>query len=366
MKIRSKNLELAQIKGIPIRIHWSFILILGYVAYVNYQAGNSLNEIIWALIYVLTLFLCVTLHELGHALAALRYGVKTKSITLYPIGGVAALEKIPEKPGQELVVALAGPLVNVIIGGLLWLWVIFSPIEYRMEDIGIRINAHNLVLNLAVVNVILVLFNLLPAFPMDGGRVFRSLLALAMDRVKATRIAMIVGQAMAILFVFWGFRANPFLILIGIFIFFGAAQEYQMVKSSGFLSKKKVKDALMTRFSTLRPYHTLRDVMQLILSGSEKDFIVLNEEGHPIGIMTRDILIDYLASGGKDLTVEECYQKTTVHFGPEADLDEAFKIMQSEGLSIVPVMYNEQLIGVINTENILECMMMGEALKNAS
>lgn len=362
MKFSSKNVELLQVKGIPIRIHWSFVLILGYVAYVNYKSGSELNEILWALLYVLMLFICVTLHELGHALAALRYGVNTKSITLYPIGGVAALEKIPEKPGQELVVALAGPLVNVIIGGLLWLWVIFSPVEYRMEDIGITINAHNLVLNLAVVNVILVLFNLLPAFPMDGGRVFRSFLALAMDRVKATQIAMIVGQAMAVLFFIWGFRGNPFLILIGIFIFFGAAQEYQMVKNSGFLSKKRVADALMTRFTLLHPSSTLQEMMQLILSGQEKEFVVAGDDGIPVGIMTRDILIQYLASGGKYLTVGECYQKTTIHFSPEADLDEAFKIMQSEGLSIVPVMHNGQLIGVINTENILECMMMGEAL----
>ncbi|MCX7743536.1 MAG: site-2 protease family protein [Flavobacteriales bacterium] len=355
-------MELLKVKGIPIRIHWSFILILGYVAYVNYKAGSQFNEIVWAIIYVLTLFLCVTLHELGHALAALRYGVKTKSITLYPIGGVAALERIPEKPGQELVVALAGPLVNVIIGGILWLWVFFSPIEYRLEDIGIRINAHNLVLNLAAVNIILVIFNLLPAFPMDGGRVLRSLLALAMDRVKATQIAMYVGQAMAILFVFWGFQSNPFLILIGVFIFFGAAQEYQMVKSSGFLKKKLVADALMTRFTTLSLANTLEEVKNLILQGHEKEFIVIDLFGQPVGIMTRDILIQHLASGSKELTVAECYLKSSIHFSPDTDLDEAFKIMQSEGIPIVPVIENEQMIGVINTENILECIMLGEAM----
>lgn len=363
MKQSSNNLKLLHVKGIPIQIHWSFVLILGYVAYVNYKSGSNLQEILWALLYVLLLFLCVTLHELGHALAAMRYGVKTRSITLYPIGGVAALERIPEKPGQELVVAFAGPFVNVIIGGLLWLWVIFSPIEYSWEDIGIRINAHNLVLNLAMVNVILVLFNLLPAFPMDGGRVFRSLLALAMDRVKATRIAMFVGQFMAILFVIWGLRGNPFLILIGIFIFLGAAQEYQMVKNTGFLSNKRVVDALMTHFTLLHPSQTLHEVMQLILSGQEKEFVVAEDDGIPIGIMTRDILIQYLASSGKNLTVGECYQKSNVHFNPELSIEEAFKIMQSERLSIVPVMYDGKIIGVINTENILECMMIVEALQ---
>jgi len=362
MKLGSRNFKFAEVKGIPIYIHWSFILLLSYVAFVNYTFGSSFNEIIWALIYILAIFLCVTLHELGHALAALRYGIKTKSITLYPIGGVAQLEKIPEKPEHELVVALSGPLVNLVIACILWLWIVFSPINYYIEDIGIKINSNNLLLNLAAANVVLIFFNLLPAFPMDGGRVFRSILALTMDRIKATRIAMIIGQVMAIIFIFLGFKGNPFLIIIGIFIFFGAVQEYQMIKNSSILSNKKVKDAIMTRFTTLTTYNTLQDVIQLILSSSEKDFIVVNEEGYPVGILTRDILIENITSSKQNLSVGECYRKTNLYLSPETDLNEAFKIMQMEGLSIVPVMDKGHLIGIINNENILECMMLGEAM----
>lgn len=355
-------MELVKIKGIPIRIHWSFVLIMIYVAYTNYAAGRDIYGIFWALVYLLTLFLCVTLHELGHALAALRFGLKTKSITLYPIGGVAALEKIPEKPIQELIVALAGPLVNIVISLFLWLWIFFSPFEYHLEDIGIQITPQNILINLAAVNLILAFFNLLPAFPMDGGRVLRALLSIFMDRVQATKIAMFAGQAMSILFIFWGFHSNPFLILIGLFVFYGALQEYQLVKTTNFLKKKFVKDALITDFTVLYTYHTLEDVKNIILRGHEKEFIVVDTWGKFIGILTREILLEKIATVGLHLSVEDCYQKSQLAFTLYDDLNEAFHKMHAYGVSIAPIMENHSICGVITLENIMECMLFGEAL----
>ena len=362
MKLDSSNLELIEVRGIPIRVHWSFVLILGYVAYINYRAGNEFHEIIWSLIYVLAIFICVTLHELGHALAALKYGIQTKSITLYPIGGVAALEKIPEKPLEELWVALAGPLVNVIISSILWTWIYISPTVYSFEDIGIQINSHNLIINLAAVNIIMVIFNLLPAFPMDGGRVFRSLLSLAIGRMKATYIAMLMGQIISVVFVIWGFMGNPFLIFIGIFIFFGAAQEYQMVKYGGIMTNLSVKSALMTQFTLVKTSDTLADVMNLILKTHEKEFIVINSNGDPIGIMTRELLIQNLANHHKDLLVKDCYRPTNISFFLDTPLYEAFKIMQTNSIPIVPVIHHHRMVGVITIENIIEYLMMEEAI----
>ncbi len=366
MKIHSNSLEIIEIKKIPIRIHWSFILILGYVFYINFKAGNNSHQIIWSLIYVLSIFLCVTLHELGHALAAKQYGIHTKSITLYPIGGIASIEKIPEKPIQELIVALAGPIVNVIISAILWTWIIFSPIEYTLDDISIQIHTKNFLPNLATVNLTLAIFNLIPAFPMDGGRVFRSLLSLWIGRIQATYFAMLLGQILSLLFIFAGFIYNPFLIFIGIFIFFGAAQEYQAIKYGNLLGNLKVQDALITQFSLLLPYHTLLDVIQIILNTHEKEFIVINSEKQPIGIMTRDILIQSLANYPKQTPIQDLFQQNSIFFTPNTPLKEALHIIQTHSLAIVPVIYHGKIVGVITLENILETMMISEALKAQS
>lgn len=358
MKLTSSSLEIATVKGIPIRIHWSFLLILGYVAYINYAMSSDVQQVGWALLFILSLFLCVTLHELGHALAAMRYGIHTKSITLYPIGGVAMLERMPEKPHQELVVALAGPLVNVVIAAVLITGLALSPEVYRLDELAIAINSHNFLLNLAFVNVFLALFNLLPAFPMDGGRVLRAVLSALIPRVQATRIAMIVGQMMAILFVLWGFKANPFLIFIGLFIFFGAAQEYQMVRHSHFMVNLRVADAMMQHFTLLRPEHTLQDVVDIILNGQEKEFVVVDEWGVPRSTITRDLLVKALAQHDRQTPLSACNCSPVIIFKPDADLNEAFRKMQSEGVSIAPVMQEGRIVGVINAENIMEAILL--------
>lgn len=358
MKLTSSSLEIATVKGIPIRIHWSFLLILGYVAYINYAMSSNVEQVGWALLFILALFLCVTLHELGHALAALRYGINTRSITLYPIGGVAMLEHMPEKPHQELVVALAGPLVNVVIAAILITGLALSPEVYRLDELAIAVNSHNFLLNLAFVNVFLALFNLLPAFPMDGGRVLRAVLSALIPRVQATRIAMIVGQMMAILFVLWGFRANPFLIFIGLFIFFGAAQEYQMVRQSHFMVNLRVADAMMQRFTLLRPEHTLQDVVDIILNGQEKEFVVVDEWGMPRSTITRDLLVKALAQHDRQTPLSACTCAPVVLFHPDTDLNEAFRKMQSESVSIAPVMQDGRIVGVINAENIMEAILL--------
>ncbi|MGK0638674.1 site-2 protease family protein [Schleiferia thermophila] len=361
MKTTSSSVLLGHVQGIPIKIHWSFLLILGYVAFINVRAGADTPQVIWALVFVLAIFACVVLHELGHAHTALYYGIHTRSITLYPIGGIAALEKIPEKPIQELAVTLAGPLVNVVLGILFWLlasWL--TPQGIDLENASLTISPSTFLINLAAVNLLLAVFNLIPAFPMDGGRVLRSVLAMAIGRLKATQIAMIVGQILAVIFIFKGFMGNPFLILIGAFVFFGAAQEYNSVRYTSVLSLHQVRDALMTRFTLLSLDTTLAQVRELILSGAEKEFVVVDHTGRPVGIFTRDLLIAHLSNQPEDTTVGQCYKPSDLTLSPDQSMEEAYRLMHEHQIPIAPVLENNTITAVINTENIMEYLMLTE------
>ena len=232
------SLKIATVFGIEVRIHVTFLLFLAWI-WISYYQVAGLSGAIQGVLFILALFTCVLLHEFGHAFAAREFGIKTPDITLLPIGGVARLNRIPEKPWQELVVAIAGPLVNVVIAGVL-LFVIHGTTELlqidRLENPRIELLG-----KLASINVMLVIFNMIPAFPMDGGRVLRALLAMTMPYRRATQIAAWIGQGLAVLFAFVGFlsyqgitffgvRGSPFLIFIAFFIFVGAQQEVIMSK----------------------------------------------------------------------------------------------------------------------------------------
>ena len=221
-----RSITVARIFGVDVRIHTTFIVFHAWIA-VMHLARGGLSGAIKGVVFTTLIFACVLLHEFGHILAARRFGIPTSDVTLLPIGGVARLQRIPERPSEELVVAIAGPLVNVVIAGLL---ILMLGRQTRMEDIQyIASPGGELLAKLASVNVSLVLFNLIPAFPMDGGRVLRSLLVMAMPYGHATRIAARIGQMLAIVFGVFGLFGNPMLIFIALFIFVGAKQEAAMV-----------------------------------------------------------------------------------------------------------------------------------------
>ncbi len=211
-------------RNIGVYIHWTFLLLIAWVGGNSFFDGSSINETVEEIGFLLMVFLCVLLHEFGHALSAARYGIPTKDITLLPIGGLARLEKMPEKPWHELVVAVAGPAVNVAIILVLIVIMYFGK-GFPMGLDLLSIESNSFVVNLLLVNISLVVFNMIPAFPMDGGRVFRSLLAMKLSKMKATKIAVRIGQLIAVGFVILGWLYSPMLILIGIFIFFGAKAE---------------------------------------------------------------------------------------------------------------------------------------------
>ena len=222
------SLKVASIFGIEVRIHVTFLLYLAWI-WLNYYQVAGLSGAIQGTLLILALFACVLLHEFGHAFAARAFGIGTPDITLWPFGGVARLNRIPDKPWQELIVAIAGPLVNVVIAALLFLIHGTAGIQQAEHLESPRVD---LLAKLAWVNIILVLFNLIPAFPMDGGRVLRALLAMVMPYAQATQIAARLGQGLAILFAVFGFVYNPVLIFIAFVIFVGAQQELAMARAN--------------------------------------------------------------------------------------------------------------------------------------
>jgi Zn-dependent protease len=224
------SLKVASIFGIEVRIHLTFLIFLVWIWFSYYQIAGFAGAV-QGVLFILALFACVLLHEFGHAFAARGFGIETPDITLLPIGGVARLSRIPEKPWQELVVAIAGPLVNVVIAAAL-IFVIHGSASLEQLEY-LESPRTELLAKLASVNVMLILFNLIPAFPMDGGRVLRALLAMAMPYARATQIAAWIGQGLAVVFGIFGIFGNPFLIFIAFFIFVGAQQEAAMARSRG-------------------------------------------------------------------------------------------------------------------------------------
>jgi Zn-dependent protease len=217
--------KLARVAGIDVYVHVTFFMVIAWIALIHWNESQSVGAVIDGVGFILALFGCVVLHEFGHALTAARYGIRTRDITLLPIGGLARLERMPDVPLQELWVALAGPAVNGVIAIALFVWLQASGAWEAVEGVGVTTGAFGE--RVMVANVFLAGFNLLPAFPMDGGRALRAVLATRMDYTQATQLAAMVGQAMAIFFGFLGLQGNPFLIFIALFVWIGATQAFR-------------------------------------------------------------------------------------------------------------------------------------------
>lgn len=242
--------RLGRIAGIDVNIHATFALLIAWVLLTHWLTGQTLNAAIGGLAFVTAIFGCVLLHELGHALAARRFGIGTRDITLLPIGGVARLERVPEKPIQELWVALAGPAVNVVIAATLYAWLLLTHQLVPLSQLGVATGPF--VERLLIVNLILIVFNMIPAFPIDGGRCVRALLALRLEYAKATRIAAGLGQVITVGFVVLGLFSNPFLLLIGVFVWIGAAQEARYVTLTAAFRGIPLQRALMRDIPSAR------------------------------------------------------------------------------------------------------------------
>lgn len=353
--------------GIDVYIHATFLILIGWLLLVHFSSGSSAGETIRGLLFVFALFTCVVLHEYGHALTARRYGVQTRDITLLPIGGVARLERIPREPVQELLVALAGPAVNLAIALLLLAVQGILGIEYRGFEGGMLGTGSNPLGDLMHINLVLAIFNLLPAFPMDGGRVLRALLAMKISRVSATRVAAFLGQIMAVGFAILGLMGNPFLLFIALFVYMGAAQEYQTTRWESAVEGLVARDAMLTQFRTVVASDPLSRAVSLLLHGSQHDFPVLDDNFRVVGLLLRQDLISALSrEGGTSLPVSSAMRTQFESASPDEPLENVFQRMQDAQLPVLPVFNADgKLVGLITMENVAEVVMVKNALEKA-
>jgi Zn-dependent protease/CBS domain-containing protein len=351
-----RSLKLFSIRGIDVRLHFTFPLILIWAALQFGMIGGSLSSALFGVIAISLLFVLVTLHEFGHSFAAMYYGVPVKQIVLSPIGGVAQLQRIPDKPVQEFVISIAGPAVNFVIAVLMALFI--PLLDLGVTDFmtalsgraGLTITA--VFAYVFVYNIFLALFNLIPAFPLDGGRVFRALLAMKLDYGRATNIAATVGKALAVMMGLYGlFNGGIFMVFIAIFIFTAAGQEAKAVQQRVVLQGFTVHDVYSTTAYTLTPYHRLDQAVQLMMMSGQTSFPVVNN-GVLEGFITRRDLSTAMQSRGGHTWANIIMRRGIVPVLPQTPLEEAQKQMVIEGLDALPVVENDLYLGLLTQRNI--------------
>ncbi len=346
-------LRVATISGIPVQIHWSFSLLFFWVYYEGNKFGMEWNEILIFGSLVMALFFCVILHEFGHAFSARYYGVGTRDITLSPIGGVARLNQMPEKPIQEFVVALAGPSVNLVIAVLLFLglW-LFAPSPWPTFNgtmAEMFASPSNFLPILLWMNLIMAGFNLLPAFPMDGGRMLRSLLSMKTGRVKATRIASFVGRILAVgSLVCAVYIEDVILGLISVFVFVMAGQEYKMVKMEGVLDRQNIKELMRVDFSKFLYTDRVQQVVDTFVEGVEKNFLIFDDWGRQRGILKRSEILSAMQKKDFDSDIDKYTTLAAVHLNSSDSLKVAYGLMQNPDHLIIPVFEDGAIVGVLD------------------
>ncbi len=356
--------RLTRVAGIDLKVHATFLLLLLWVAHEHWQSGGGLPAVAAGIGFTLLLFACVALHELGHALAARRFGIPTRDITLLPVGGVARLEAIPRQPLQELAVAVAGPAVNVVIAAVLAALLAVTNAFQPVAELGIA--AGSLVERLLIVNLALVVFNLLPAFPMDGGRVLRALLAMVVSYPTATRVAAWGGYAMAALFAVVAVTGvgSPVLLLIALFVGQGAAAEARQVRLQAAVDHLPVGQVMLTSFRLLQAQEPLRVAVDAVLAGSQLDLPVLAGDD-VAGVLTRQDLLAAATAGDEDLPVGELVRRDWVVAGPEELLGAVLPRLEVAACRTVAVVSQGRLVGLVSVVATGEQAALQEALRAA-
>lgn len=365
--------HIATIGGIPIYLHWTFgLLIIWIVLSALWSSGGDWVYAGWQLLLVGGLLVSVILHELGHAFAAAAFQIPTRDITMYPFGGVASIEKLPEKPTQELVIALAGPLVNFLIIGVISAGLFVGGVSWE-GDMGYyfglkRLTGADYFFQLAYLNFFLAAFNLLPAFPMDGGRVLRAILAMRFPYEKATAIAATVGQVFAGLFVLLGIfvNVNIILILIGFFVYIAAESEKKAVEGRSALKGLRARDAIMVQYPVLPAMATLQSAIEALLGSQARSFLIVDPLGQPVGTLSREKLISALHQGMPPTTpITQVMDERLITVEPDTPLGEVMETLQREDVPFILVAEKTgstpRLLGLIDAENIAEYLLIKKA-----
>ncbi len=354
------SLQLGRPFGIKVSVHWTFSLLIAWIVFISVGRGLETPQILMHILFVLSLFVCVVLHELGHSLTAIKLGGEVHSITLLPIGGMAHMSKMPEKPRDEFLVSAAGPMVNVVIAFILWIYITLVQ-QVDVEQMEFQaITMQNFALMLMAANLFIVAFNLIPAFPMDGGRLFRSALSMKLSRLKATQIAKDIGQIFAILFIVAGLFFNPFLVIIGFFILLGAKGEYEMIKYQEILRNTTVNDIVKTEFAELDENDTLGEAAEKLVHISDNGFVV-QSDGEFAGILTKNDLINGLSAHGKESPIKDVMRREPEKVTANTPLFDVYQDMQRQRIYLMPVFEDGQFKGVLDLENLHEFFLIRKA-----
>ncbi|TIS89257.1 site-2 protease family protein [Mesorhizobium sp.] len=354
------SLNLGTIAGTTVRVHLTFLLLLIWIWLSYYQIGGA--PAAWeGVAFVIAVFACVVLHEFGHIAAARYFGIKTPDITLLPIGGVARLERMPEEPGQEFVIAIAGPLVNVVIAALIFAVLGSSASVDQLA--AIEDPRMSFLARLAGTNVFLVLFNIIPAFPMDGGRILRAALAARLSWSRATQIAATIGQGLAFVFAFIGLFYNPLLIFVGVFVYLAAAAEAQNVQIREVATSVLVDDVMITEFARLEQSATLDEAIEMLLATTQHEFPVVDAAGRFEGLVMRDDMIRILKEKGPAAPAASAMRTDIPKIHHRKRLEESLRLMQQANVPAVAVVDNaERLVGLMTHETIGEMLMVRAAV----
>jgi Zn-dependent protease/CBS domain-containing protein len=355
--------------GIDVKVHWTFLLLLAFFGFTAYQNSGSLLSALVTVGIIAALFVCVLLHEYGHSLVAQRLGIEIVDITLLPIGGLARLKSLPEKPWDEVEIAIAGPLVNVVLAPIFFgtALLLGGSLTTPPNILGGVQSAGQVFVYLGYINVALVVFNLIPAFPMDGGRVLRGLLATRLGPVRATDISSAVGQIFAAAFFLIGLLGgNLLLALIAVFIFFGASGEAQMVRQREMMRGLLVSDVMGTRrrTETVTPYHTFGQVLDMVIHGYQEDFPVVDESGSLVGMITRNEIMAAAHSPDRYASVRDVMKTEFPTISPDADLfTDGARILQESGLRALPVVKAGDLVGMLTMDDIGQAALLRDLRK---
>ncbi len=356
--------RIATIAGIDVRIHVTFLALLAWIAWSAYATTGTLAGAVDGVVLILLVFAIVVMHEFGHALMARRFGIKTRDITLLPIGGVASLERMPERPRDELLVAIAGPAVNVVLAVVLAGFALALGLDLVPESAA---EPMPMLVRLVWVNVMLAVFNLLPAFPMDGGRALRALLAMRLSDRAATRIAAQLGQAMALLFGIVGLFFNPVLIFIALFLWMGASGEAKLAEAKWVAHGVPVSAAMARAVVAIPVSATLAVPVQRTLDGFQRDFPVVDgPDGRVVGVLSREAILRGLATTGPETPVHTLMDGNPRLLHPYDNLEDAFMKLLSDNEPAPVVDDQGRLVGLMTSESLGEFLLVRTAIDERS
>jgi len=359
----TSSLKLFKIKGVTILLHYTFLLLIGWAVIMNIYAGLRVVELGWSFLFSIAIFISLILHELGHAIVAGQFNINAKQIRFYPIAGIASIDKLPENPWQELAISAAGPFISVLLGSLFILFSGFSFSFNEMRAYSGVINSSNFIYSLGVVNLAICIINLIPAFPLDGGRIFRALLGFKYNYIRATSIVGHIGKVLAFLLIIGGlFNYNFLLSLLGLFILAFASDEVSYFNINQLVKDISVRDAVTYDYNNISATMTINQAANILAQNHSRYFIVMDGSS-PVGIVNRMEIIKAVADMKYNDPVSGLMKENTLTFDASLPVSQVMDDLSRHEGKIFPVMDNGQFIGVISFQNIIEQLILQKSKK---